>query len=452
MLPGVLLDILRSGRHERLPHQELLKLQEKRLAAMVRHAYDNTRFWHEWMDTAGVRPTEIRRLEDLSKLPISSKQDLIGRPLEDRLAEDPEECVKMSTSGTTGGPMTVYWSRTFSNYVALLRHYRFSRLAEVSSFSRFLRIGFALRKPGESVGLQKTDRSRRRKSLGTVSRFLGPIIDRYDKSVFLSHNIDEIIGEIIDFRPDVIRGNPSYLRLLAEFMAEHHIDKLRPKALCSDSEILDEANRKYLEGAFGCSTFDAYGTWETGRMALECTFKTGLHIYADMIIMEILKDGEQVSPGEPGEIVVTGLLNGAMPLLRYRTRDIGIMTQETCPCGRTLPLLKSVEGREVDHIPLPGGAKVSPRLLVNLIHSVRDLPRCQLVQEELDRFELKVFPLGRDVEGKRIDELVSLLQVVLGNQVSITPSLEKSDRIRAKFRPVISLTGKRTDATPAGAL
>jgi hypothetical protein len=83
---------------------------------------------------------------------------------------------------------------------------------------------------------------------------------------------------------------------------------------------------------------------------------------------------------------------------------------------------------------------------------MRDLPRCQLVQEELDRFELKVFPLGRDVEGKRIDELVSLLQVVLGNQVSITPSLEKSDRIRAKFRPVISLTGKRTDATPAGAL
>jgi phenylacetate-CoA ligase len=228
------------------------------------------------------------------------------------------------------------------------------------------------------------------------------------KNAFMSSDIREILPEIISYRPDVIFGNTSYFRLLAQHLPEEKIS-YHPKMLFSCGEPTDEPNRKYLESRLACDVYHGYGAWEFGPMVMECFHKTGMHVFADGLIMEILKDGQPVAPGEPGEIVATGLLNRAMPFIRYRLRDIGSMRPELCSCGRTLPLLGSVEGRAVDFITIAGGRTLSPKAFLGLIHSVDGLPPCQLVQEDEQNLELRVFKKpGEDITGPLATVLVQL--------------------------------------------
>lgn len=187
----------------------------------------------------------------------------------------------------------------------------------------------------------------------------GPLGERFERTALLGYNVEEILPEILDFKPSIITGSPSYLRQLAETVISKRIDELRPKVLVAGGEPLDEPTRKHLENTFDCKAYNSYGAFDVGYLALECTNKLGSHILADSLVMEVMKDGNLVAPGERGDIVVTGLSNSAMPLLRYRLGDVGILTDETCSCGRAFPMLKSIEGRSIDQLFLPNGVILS---------------------------------------------------------------------------------------------
>lgn len=426
---------------EYLTREELKRVQEKRLRAIVNHAYRNTRFWHEWFDSSGIKPSDIQRIEDLVKLPVCTKQDLLRRPIEDRLAEDPANCVRISTSGTTGGPMPVYQSKEYNDYVSASSRFRLRRALGFGLFDKILGIHFKIPKKvsTEHGGRMEHGNARRQQILGMASPILGPIVDHYNKKVFLSYSIEEVLPEIIEFKPHVIRGSVSYLRLLAEAVRERGVKGIEPKVLTAGGEVFDENSRRFLEDTFSCNAYDVYGAFDIGPLAYECREKVGMHIWADALVMEILKDGQQVAPGEAGDVVVTGLLNDAMPMLRYRLGDIGVPSDDPCPCGRTLPMLKSVEGRAEDHLTRSRGGTVSPMLIVSLMHSIIDLPRCQVVQEALNRFRLRVFVQGQREIQPSVSKFLVELQRVLGDDVTIDVSVEKPERLRAKFRPVVSL-------------
>jgi len=199
-----------------------------------------------------------------------------------------------------------------------------------------------------------------------------------------------VLTEILRFRPKMVCGNPSYLRLIAETMADKGIESLDLKAVRSEGEVLDEFTRRFLESSFKCTVFDEYSTWDFGQGAWECKRREGYHIDADLIILEVVRDNEPVAPGERREIVVTGLLNYAMPLIRYRVGDVGVLKDEMCSCGRGLPLLKSVEGRIVDCIKLPDGRMVPPKLVMSAVQGTPGVSRYQVVQESRNKVTIEL--------------------------------------------------------------
>jgi phenylacetate-CoA ligase len=212
---------------------------------------------------------------------------------------------------------------------------------------------------------------------------------------------------------------------------------VRPKGLFLIGEPLDEPSRNYIDQTLGSRTFASYGANEFGLLALECKERSGMHVLSDSVIIEVIKDGRPALPGETGELVITGLLNTATPLIRYNIGDIGIMSGGSCPCGVTMPVLASVEGRAIDHVRLPDGGVVSPKRIMTIMHSIDRLPRSQLIQEELNVFALRVF--ADNAEGRAAAaEFLRQLRMEIGQNAVINVSYETPERLRAKFRPVIS--------------
>jgi phenylacetate-CoA ligase len=445
-------------KYDRANKEQLRDIRDRRLRAQLGKAYENVPYWHGLLDSAGIKPAEIRTADDLRKLPLSTKGQIVSRPTRDRLPSDPSKLIQRFTSGTTGPPMEVYYARGFivSTLIYLYGHYRrwfgLGRMYKVLQISS-VAAAAPKSKPEES---SRSPAWQRRARGAEASRpgaaIVWPAIDRFVRSVHFESRIETVLPVIKTFAPDVIMINASYLRMLADHAGET-VESVRPKVLISTGEPLDEPTRSYVERRLGSPVCQMYGSNETGSLALDCLEGRGLHIFSDRAIVEVLsKDGEPVSPGEIGEIVVSELLNEGMPLLRYKMRDLGYSSSEMCSCGRSLPLLKSVEGRQIDCITTRDGRLVTPKRILALMHSVERLPRCQLVQRSPDSFTLRVFP-GSDTRNpdpdSLISELVGALKSELGLQTDISVSKAQSDEPpKRKMRPVIVQMSSRPEPSP----
>jgi phenylacetate-CoA ligase len=163
------------------------------------------------------------------------------------------------------------------------------------------------------------------------------------------------------------------------------------KGIISSAEKLYDFQRVLMERVFCCPVFDRLGSREVGLIASECDRHEGLHMNADNLVIEVLDDdGNPVPPGEPGRIVVTDLLNKSMPFIRYEMGDIGAWTDRPCSCGRTLPLMKCIDGRTADFILTKDGRKIHGEYFTHLFYGVRGLKQFQLIQKDLNLIEIKV--------------------------------------------------------------
>jgi phenylacetate-CoA ligase len=268
---------------------------------------------------------------------------------------------------------------------------------------------------------------------------VGPLHDYFARNVTLGDDIEEILPEIRKFKPDFIKSTPSYLRLLAQAVSSGAVEEIRPKALMTGGEVLDEPTRSYLQDVFGCKTYQGYSASEIGKIGLECERRIGLHV-SDSVIVEILKDGKPTVPGESGNIVVTCLLNAAMPMIRYDLGDVGSWANSLCSCGRNTPLIESVDGRREDHLTFSPNRIVSPKSLMSVLHRDMSLPPSQLVQETDDVCRLRVFT---KLKSRGISNLLDDVQEFLGSQTRVELSLEPTEELKVKFRPVISYKNLR---------
>jgi phenylacetate-CoA ligase len=455
VLLQVLWYCLEESRNQWLKPAELSRLQEKRLKAIVRHAYDNVPLYHEKFDSIGVKPDDINTVEDLVKLPFMTKQE-IWRGIPDRsIAKeyDLKDCIERSTSGTSGGPMPVYYDRRYFDRYVANKYYRMQRATGFEFGDKLLEIYYTKQQP--QVGTGESDRAKRlnRRSLGREA--LGKsfsLFKRWIRRTYITYSAEEIISDIIDYQPKRIYANASYLRLLAETIKEKGIEGVRPKALMSWGEVLDEPTRKFLELSFGCPVYSEYGMVEIGAITWECEKREGLHVTTDSLVLEVVRDGVPVGPGEQGEIVITGLLNYAMPLIRYRVGDLGILDDHQCSCGRSFPLLKSVEGRIVDCLILSNGRIVTPKTMMTTVQSTPGVSRYQVVQENEKKVTIELMRKESDPEV-RISELISNCKAVLGDDVDIEVFIGDRKNLKAKFRPVISkltINGEPRWTTPRG--
>ncbi|OHB73453.1 MAG: hypothetical protein A2V70_06780 [Planctomycetes bacterium RBG_13_63_9] len=184
------------------------------------------------------------------------------------------------------------------------------------------------------------------------------------------------------FRPKIILAYAQAAVLFARYLRSNGISAYRPEAIVTSAEVLEEADRRLIEEVFGCRVFNRYGCREVSVIASECDAHDGLHTMAEGLYVEVVTDGGPAAAGEPGSILVTDLLNFAMPLIRYRIADVGVWAAGCCPCGRNLPRLARIVGRVTDFLVGADGRLVSGAFLSLYILGCRpSLGQVQIHQE-----------------------------------------------------------------------
>ena len=406
--------------NQRKSRQQLIALQKKALNKVLNHAYANVPYYHGLFDSTGIRPEDITSVRDLHKIPILTKDIILANYPDNILATnmDLRHCSPRMTSGSSGKKLEVVID---DKIAALYRLMQLRQLLDVGykPWDRIAYIRYCT--PVTKMFLQK---------FGLFRRYYIP----------LEWTPERQLSEILSFKPQIINAYPSVLYLLARTITRDQAKKLRLKFLLSNSELLTRHIRESLEEVFQCKVYNDYSCLEFSAIAFECRMQS-LHIASDNVIVEILDgDGNQLPPGEQGRIVITSLNNYAMPYIRYEIGDIGILSDEICPCGRRFPIFKSIVGRCDDFVVMPSGRLIDPQTAVFQIEVIPEIKEFRVIQGKDYKITVNIIP-EEGAEFVRIeDQIKKKLGSVFNdalrvdvNQVSI---LERGTT--GKHRSVIS--------------
>ena len=357
------------------PPSKLAEYQAKRLQRIIRYAYEKVPFYNEMMKNSGIKPEEIKTSDDLNKLPIIRKKDIRENRGEIVSRDFDIKKLKMkSTSGSTGEPLSIYLSSREIEF-RMAKHLRANISCGQKAFDKWVTL----------TGPQHFGKSTR---LQRLFRFYVPT------AVSVFDDVSTQISKIERLKPDVLDGYSSSLFLLANEIEKTNVKTIKPRFIIGGAELIDKYSREQIEKVFGVQFFDQYSSVELERMAWQCHEGKGYHIDADAMILQFLdKNGDEVSAGERGEIVCTSLFNYSMPLIRYVVGDVGTPSNETCECGRTLPLMKMVEGRKDSLLLLPNGRIVTPRAFTIALHEFKyynSIEKFKIIQKKLDAFEFNI--------------------------------------------------------------
>lgn len=403
-----------------LKTSEIEELQARKLRAMIKHAYENTEFYHRKLRNAGIRPDDIRTVEDLRKIPFTTKAELRENNLTSILAKgvDLKRCRVIPTSGSTGMPLKVAYDKNADD---------FSKAVNLRSM---MENGLRMHDKWVNIGDSRNIRN------PTWFQKLG-FFNMVTLSIF--DDIESLVKTLITIDPDIIVGYPSQLNLIAKYMIRNCIDQIRPRAIFTTAEVLDSDTRKLINSTLNIELVDLFGCIEVNRTAWECSEHCGYHLDIDSVVTEFINEGENVASGERGNIVYTSLFNFAMPLIRYNVGDIGVPSDELCACDRGLPIMKSVEGRTDDFISLPSGKLISPRVLSIVIKHFGGIMEYQVVQETLNNISVYIV-ISEKFDDKYIEKLSDNIRKVLNNEVSVDikfrDALERGST--GKLRSIVS--------------
>jgi phenylacetate-CoA ligase len=376
---------LREFEHTQfLSPEQLRELQWRRLRTLLEHAYAQCPFYAERFRRAGVGPGDFRRLEDLRALPPLEKHEIQEQD-EGMVARDfsAGDLIRNQTGGSTGTPLAFYLSldRKCSRAAATLRHNRWAgwRVGDRSAVIW----GAPADRPAD------TWRSRLRGWLLREPLWL-------DTANLTEETMRGFHRALHRHRPRVILAYARAAVLFARYLKARGLTAYRPYSLVTSAEVLEAEERVLLEEVFGCAVFNRYGCREVSVVASECQAHSGLHVMAEGLYLEIETPAGPAAPGEMGSILVTDLLNRAMPLVRYRIGDLGAWAAGSCPCGRGLPRLERVAGRVTDFLVGGDGRLVSGVFLATYIVAQRpSLGQVQVRQDRPGAVVWRVKP-GRD--------------------------------------------------------
>lgn len=384
-----------------LKPSELQKIQGKKLRAVIKHAYSNVEFYHKKFEAAGIKPDDIRTIEDLPKVPVTTKSEIRNSVRTGKILSknrNPSKCHFERTGGSAGEPLDVVYDEKALD---------FQKAVAVRSF---LEIGVGFR--DKWVVITSPPRARMQKQWFQILRVLSPVY----LSVFDS--VEHHISIIKRLNPDVIAAYTSSLWLLAKAIREKRIDSIRPRVVYTSAEVLTDEVRKFVNDTFDLEIFDMFGCAEVGRSAWECEEHVGYHMDVDALAMEFVKENEHVAPGEMGRLLYTSLYNYAMPLIRYDVGDMCVPTDELCPCGRGLPLIKHIEGRRDDLVVTPDGRVLSPRIFSIMMREIPGIVQYMIIQETKSEFVVQLVK-AHDFSPKAVIQIENGLRGVLGKEVEI---------------------------------
>ena len=417
---------------ETMPYEQLRQLQNERLVKQVRHVWDNVPYYRAKMQEKGVTPDDIKGVEDLHKLPFLKKDDLreaypyglMGKPL--------SECVRIqSTSGTTGKRVVAFYTQ---HDIDLWEDCCARAIVAAGGTKEdvvHVAYGYGLFTggPGLNGGSHR---------VGCLTLPLS------------SGNTERQLQFMTDLGSTILCCTPSYALYLAESIHEKGIqDQIKLKAGIFGAEAWTEDMRRDIENKLGIKAYDIYGLTETSGpgVAYECEAQTGMHINEDHFIAEIIDPdtGEVLPEGSKGELVFTAIDKEAFPLLRYRTRDICVLSREKCPCGRTHVKMSKPMGRSDDML-IIRGVNVFPSQIETVLLQQGYAANYQIIVDRVnntDTFEIMVemnpgmfsdsLAKITQAEKQLVDALKSMLgiaaKVKLVTPKSITRSEGKAVRV-----------------------
>ena len=330
-----------SPEKETASREQITQWQTAGFLDAVKRVYENVPYYREKMEEKGVTPDDIKDLSDLSKLPFLTKDDLREAYPYGLMARPLSDCVRIhSTSGTTGRRVVAFYTendvRMWDECCARALVAAGGTKDDVVQVS----YGFGLFTGGAG--------------LNGGSHMLGSLT-----LPMSSGNTDRQIQFMTDLGATILCCTPSYAAYLAESINERGVrDRIRLKAGIFGAEAWTEEMRHDIEKALGLKAYDIYGLTEISGpgVAFECEAQAGMHINEDYFIVEVIdpKTGEVLPEGEKGELVFTSFAKEAFPLIRYRTKDIGILNHEKCSCGRTFVRMTKPLGRSDDMLIVKG--------------------------------------------------------------------------------------------------
>ncbi len=392
-----------------MEREELLKLQGERVSTMVKRVYDSVPFYRNKLDEMGIEPGDITTIDDLQKLPFTTKQDLRDNYPFGLFTVPQSDIVRIhASSGTTGKSTVVGYT-----------HNDIEMWSEVVARSLTM------------AGVGKTDIIQVAYGYGLFTGGLGLHYgaEKVGASVIpiSGGNTKKQLQLMEDFGSTVIACTPSYAAYLGEALVEEKIDRrnIKLKAGVFGAEPWTEEMRSQIQQLLGIKAYDIYGLSEIigPGVSMECHCQKGMHIFEDHFIPEIInpESGEVLPYGELGELVFTPATKEAMPLIRYRTRDLTRLHADKCECGRTLVRMEKCVGRSDDML-IIRGVNVFPSQVESVLLEMSETkPHYQLVvdrENNLDILEIQV-EIEEQFFSDEIKELEGLRQRIKANIASV---------------------------------
>ncbi len=385
---------------ETASREKIIEIQNEKIVKQVKHVYDNVAYYRNLMDEKGVKPEDIKTIDDIKKLPFLSKGDLRDAYPYGLLGTDLKDCVRIqSTSGTTGRRVVAFYTQ---KDIDLWEECCARAIVAVGGTNEDVcqvcyGYGLFTGGPGLNGGSHK---------VGCLTLPMS------------SGNTDRQIQFMMDLGSTIICCTPSYAAFIGESLKEkgYKPSDNKLKAGIFGAEPWTEEMRKQIEESLGIKAYDIYGLTETSGpgVSFECEEQTGMHINEDHFYAEIIdpETGEVLPDGEVGELVFTSLDKEAFPLLRYRTRDLCVLSRKPCSCGRTHVKMSKPKGRSDDML-IIRGVNVFPSQIETVLLNEGYAPN----------YLIKV---GRENNTDTLDVDVELLPEQFSDKVSDIQAKEKA--------------------------
>ena len=404
----------------------LIALQEVSLGELLNHANNHVPFYKSFFHDQGIAPDDVS-ISNLSRmLPVVKKNDIKNAP-EKYISSyfKKNQLTNIHTSGTTGAPLVVCATKDSiqKNYAFFLRFLNMAGFVRGQSSATFA--GRIILPPAQT-----------QPPFWRSNRMMNNVL-------FSSYHLSDLtipayIQELERINVKLIDSYPSAIFAIAHYINKNSIrHKIRPKAIITSSETLQEHQRQSIETAFKCKVYDQYGSAEMVAFISQCSRGT-YHINPEYGIVEVLDDNQQpVGYGVPGRLVCTGFLNYAMPLIRYDTGDSAILSKRKCECGLNFPVVESILGRKDDLLITPSGKMVGR--LDPVFKGLAHIKETQIIQESIDKISVNIVK-----EQGFVDDIAETLKKELkrrmGDDVEISiVYVESIPRTKSgKFRSVIS--------------
>jgi len=395
---------------------QILKIQCEKLQKLINYSVKNIKFYSSFFKQSNVKPTDIKKPEDLIKLPVMTKQiyrENFPNNIVD-LNSNKNDLILNNTSGSSGTPFNFYQSRRLKGQAAarLIFFYEWAGRKYGEPFARIW-------------GVVNSNFK-----IGLFNKYIenSLVINAFDLG---EHTFSRFFKEIKKKKPKLLEAYTSGAYAFSVLMKNHNVSLNIPATIVS-GETLYEFQINLIKKYLNTEIFNRYGCREFGNIAQECSEHNGLHIIQEDFIVEILDNNNQpVKEGDKGKIIVTSLDNYSMPFIRYQIDDIGIISTKDCTCGRNLKMLESIEGRVTDMIYSPAGKHISLYFFALIFQGLSDyINEFQVVQKKKsDELVLKVVPTKKyndEIENKILNQVKKM-------DDSFRIFIEKVDEIKPEY-------------------